>query len=87
MALPANLLDAAQVDAAFETVARRWGALNALVCAAGPSSAGTLQELSDQDWFTAFDEGVLSAVRCVRAALPLLRKADFARIVRTILCP
>src|SRR5204862_36269 len=66
---------------AFATVGRRWGALNALLCAAGPTSAGTLEELSDADWLHAFDEGVLGTVRCVRAALPLLRKARFARIV------
>src|SRR5207247_2049294 len=81
LALRADLLVAADVEAAFATVGRRWGALNALVCAAGPTSAGTLEELSDADWLHAFDEGVLRAVRCVRAALPLLRKARFARIV------
>jgi len=81
LALRADLLVAADVEAAFATVGRRWGALNALVCAAGPTSAGTLEELSDADWLHAFDEGVLGAVRCVRAALPLLRKARFARIV------
>lgn len=81
LALRADLLEAAQVQAAFQTVDRRWGELNALVCAAGPSHAGTLDELSDRDWLHAFDEGVLTAVRCVRAALPLLRKGRFARIV------
>ncbi len=81
LALPTDLLDAAQVQAAFHAVERRWGELNALVCSAGPESAGAFEELSDQDWVTAFEEGVLSAVRCVRAALPLLRKARFARIV------
>src|SRR2546426_6551926 len=81
LALRADLLQAGQVDAAFQAVERRWGALHALVCAAGPTTAGTLEELSDRDWLHAFDEGVLGAVRCVRAALPLLRKARFARIV------
>jgi NAD(P)-dependent dehydrogenase (short-subunit alcohol dehydrogenase family) len=81
LALRTDLLDAAEVEAAFEAVGRRWGALNALVCAAGPSSAGALEALSEHDWLHAFDEGVLTAVRCVRAALPLLRAADFARVV------
>jgi 3-oxoacyl-[acyl-carrier protein] reductase len=81
LALRTDLLVAADVDAAFATVARRWGALNALVYAAGPAHAGRLDELSDADWVRAFDEGVLGAVRCVRAALALLRQAPFARIV------
>lgn len=81
LALATDLLDPAQVEAAFQAIDQRWGELNALVCAAGPGSAGRLDELSDRDWLTAFDEGVLSVVRCVRAALPLLRHASFGRIV------
>jgi 3-oxoacyl-[acyl-carrier protein] reductase len=81
LAIQADLRDAEQVDAAFATLARRWGALNALVCAAGPSSARPFEELADADWVRAFDEGVLTAVRCVRGALPLLRRAEFGRIV------
>src|SRR5207245_10296056 len=42
---------------------------------------GRFEELSEEDWYTAFDRGTLSAVRCVRAALPLLRKAEWGRIV------
>jgi NAD(P)-dependent dehydrogenase (short-subunit alcohol dehydrogenase family) len=81
LAIQADLHDAAQVDAAFATLVHRWGALNVLVCAAGPGSAGSFEELSDADWIRAFDEGVLTVVRCVRAALPLLRRAEFGRIV------
>ncbi len=47
LALPVNLLDGAQVEAAFRTVEGRWDELHALVCAAGPASAGTFDELSD----------------------------------------
>jgi len=81
LALRADLLDTSQVEAAFDAVSRRWGELNALVCAAGPGTDGTFAELVDRDWVRAFDEGALTAVRCVRAALPLLRRARFARIV------
>ena len=56
-------------------------ALNVLINAAGPAAAGRFEELSDANWAHAFDQGVTSAVRCVRAALPLLRAADWARIV------
>src|ERR1700721_3372193 len=34
-----------------------------------------------EQWSQAFDEGVMGMVRCVRAALPLLRKAEWARVV------
>jgi len=81
LGLRTDLLDTASVQAAFAEVDRRWGALNALVCAAGPTSDGTIEDLDDGRWLHAFDEGVLSAVRCVRAALPLLRRARFGRVV------
>ena len=35
----------------------------------------------EPDWQATFDIGTLSAIRCVRAALPLLRGAPWARIV------
>ena len=35
----------------------------------------------DDEFFEHFNIGAMSAVRCIRAALPLLRKAEWARIV------
>ena len=79
--LRADITDAAQVDAAFAEVGERWGSLNVLINAAGPSGAASFDDLTDDAWMRAIDEGCLGMVRCVRAALPLLRAADWARIV------
>ena len=79
--LQCDLLDTGEVEAAFTFLDERWGELNALVNAAGPTRLGALDELTDNDWMESFDLGVLTMVRTVRAALPLLRKAAFARIV------
>jgi NAD(P)-dependent dehydrogenase (short-subunit alcohol dehydrogenase family) len=88
LALPADLTDAASISVAFETVADRWGALHVLVNAAGPVEVGVggFDAVDDEEWQATFDIGTLSAVRCVRSALPLLRAAlaqdgGFARIV------
>jgi 3-oxoacyl-[acyl-carrier protein] reductase len=70
-----------QVADAFAQVSDRWGELNALVNAVGPSGAGRFADLSDEAWHRAFDEGVLTAVRCIRHALPLIRRAGWGRIV------
>jgi NAD(P)-dependent dehydrogenase (short-subunit alcohol dehydrogenase family) len=43
--------------------------------------AGRIEDLDDAQWTAAFDSGVISAVRTVRAALPLLRVAPWARVV------
>jgi 3-oxoacyl-[acyl-carrier protein] reductase len=81
LGLPADLTSPSDITAVFDEVRRRWGVLNVLVNAAGPAGAGRFDDLADADWAATFDQGVTSAVRCVRAALPLLRAADWARIV------
>jgi 3-oxoacyl-[acyl-carrier protein] reductase len=81
--LRADLTDAAAVADAIESLGRRWGELNVLVNAAGPVDVGIkrFEATDDDEWLATFDIGTLSAVRCVRAALPLLRQAEWARIV------
>ena len=60
----------------------RWGGeLNILINVAGPGAAGSFEDLTDDQWRQAVDEGVMGMVHCVRSALPLLRKAEWARIV------
>jgi NAD(P)-dependent dehydrogenase (short-subunit alcohol dehydrogenase family) len=78
-----DLTRAADVEAAFRQIEARWGALNVLVNAAGPVGVGVgrFETLDDEAWQATFDAGVLGMVRCVRAALPLLRRAAWARIV------
>ena len=82
--LSLDLHDPVAIDAAFAEIGKRFGGeLNTLVNAAGPRT-GTLRpfhELPDGDWIEAYEIGALAAVRCTRAALPLLRKAEWARVV------
>lgn len=80
--LVADTTDAAQVQSAFGEVSGRWGPqLNVLVNAVGPGTRGTFDDLTDDQWREAFDDGVMGMVHCVRSALPLLRNAEWARIV------
>lgn len=73
--------DPGSVAAAFAQIGERWGALNALVNTVGPGDTGTIDTLSDEGWARSFELGLMSAVRCTRAALPWLRKAGWGRIV------
>lgn len=78
-----DLTDEASVQAAFDEVEARWGELHVLVNAAGPVEVGiaTFDELDDAEWEATFSIGTMSAVRCIRSGLPLLRRAEWARIV------
>ena len=80
--LVADTSDAEQVQRVFDELSARWGGeINILINAVGPGSVGTFDDLTDEQWRAAFDDGVMGMVHCVRSALPLLRKAQWARIV------
>ncbi len=81
LTLRADITNSDEITAAFAAVGQQWGELNILVNAAGPGAGGGFEEMSDEDWIAAVDVGALGMVRCVRAALPLLRAASWARIV------
>jgi NAD(P)-dependent dehydrogenase (short-subunit alcohol dehydrogenase family) len=79
--LRADITEIDQVERAFDVVRERWGALNILVNATGPAGLGSFDDLSDADWQATIDLGAMGMIRCIRAALPLLRGAEWARIV------
>jgi 3-oxoacyl-[acyl-carrier protein] reductase len=83
IALPADLTDGDQVSGVFDQLSRQWSHLNVLVNAAGPVDVGIgqFESLSDAEWLSTMEIGLLSAVRCARGALPLLRAAEWGRIV------
>ena len=75
-----DMADADSIAAGFAAVSDRWGRLNSLVHTIGPSD-GYFEQMDDAEWDAAFALGTMSAVRSIRASLPLLRSADWARIV------
>jgi NAD(P)-dependent dehydrogenase (short-subunit alcohol dehydrogenase family) len=81
LGLRADITKLEEGQAALGLVAERFGHLNILINAAGPGKGGYFDELSDAEWQVAIDSGAMGMIRCVRAALPLLRKAEWARIV------
>ena len=82
LGLAADIGDAGEVGKVFAELGQRWnGELNVLINTVGPGAAGSFEVLTDEQWRQAVEEGVMGMVRCVRAALPLLRNAQWARIV------
>jgi len=80
--LVADIGDSGAVEKVFAELGRRWnGELNVLINTVGPGAAGSFEDLTDEQWLQAVEDGVMGMVRCVRSALPLLRKAQWARIV------
>jgi 3-oxoacyl-[acyl-carrier protein] reductase len=82
LGLVADIGDTAQVEKVFAELSERWdGELNVLINTVGPGGPGLFEDLTDEQWRQSVEDGVLGMVRCVRSALPLLRKAQWARIV------
>ncbi len=75
-----DMADAESIAGGFAAVAERWGKLNCLVHTIGPAD-GFFEQMDDAQWDATFALGTMSAVRSIRAALPLLRSAEWARIV------
>ena len=80
VALTVDLGSRPDVERVFAQLDERWGELNVLVHTVGPG-AGRLEELDDDGWAEAFRLGTMAAVHTARAALPLLRRAEWARVV------
>ncbi len=78
--LSVDVTDRRQVEDAYAAIGERWGRLNVLVNTVGPA-AGRFEDLDDHGWEQAFALGTMAAVHNVRAALPWLRRAPWARIV------
>jgi NAD(P)-dependent dehydrogenase (short-subunit alcohol dehydrogenase family) len=80
LGISVDLGDRAAIDAAFAELGARWGSINSLINTVGPNE-GSFADLDDEGWTETFELGLMAAVRCTRAALPLLRAAEWARIV------
>jgi 3-oxoacyl-[acyl-carrier protein] reductase len=71
LGLVADTGDAEAVQRVFDKLSDRWdGELNILINAVGPGTQGTFDDLTDDQWREAFDDGVMGMVHCVRSALP-----------------
>ncbi|BDG71478.1 SDR family oxidoreductase [Roseomonas fluvialis] len=79
--LAADLTQAGAAESLVAAAQARWGAIDALVDCVGGSIRSGFEALTDEDWLANYGFNVLSAVRIVRASLPLLRRGDAPSIV------
>ena len=81
LVVPADVTDAAQVDAAFAAVEGEWGPVEVLVANAGTGAAAPLVDTTDQMWADALDLNLTAPFRCMRRAMPSMLEAQWGRIV------
>ena len=77
----ADLTSAGDIKALISHAAETFGGLDVLVNNTGGPPAGTFGDLDDEAWQGAFEQVLLSLIRCVRGVLPLMRERGGGRIV------
>lgn len=78
-----DVRDPAAVDAAVEETVNRLGSLDIVVANAGIVSTGPLEEVTDEIWHQLVDTNLTGVFHMLRAAIPVMRRQRFGRIVVT----
>ncbi|ODR04665.1 3-ketoacyl-ACP reductase [Mycobacterium sherrisii] len=81
--LTLDVRDAAAINAAIRQTVADLGSLDIVVANAGIVSTGLLEEVSDVVWRQLVDTNLTGAFHTLRAALPVMRRQRFGRIVVT----
>ena len=78
-----DVRDAAAVNAAVAETVSSLGSLDILVANAGVVSTGPLEQVTDEIWHQLVDTNLTGVFHTLRAAIPVMRRQRFGRIVVT----
>ncbi len=80
-AVMGDVTQAEDVDRLFEEVVRRYGTVHIVVSNAGGPPAGSFSEFNDEQWQKAVELNLMSTVRLIRKAMPIMQSQKWGRIV------
>ena len=81
VAVETDITEPARAEQLIKTVGDRFGRLDILVNNVGHFRWGTISDSSVEDWQEIFDSNVMTVFYMCRAALPLMRKGRWGRII------
>jgi len=81
LGVPADVTDAAQLEAAVARVEGEWGPIEILVSNAGAGFAAPLVDTTDDDWSRMLELNLTAPFRLVRRVLPGMLGSGWGRIV------
>ncbi|MEX2261146.1 MAG: SDR family oxidoreductase [Bryobacteraceae bacterium] len=79
-----DLSSASGIAAAVDRVQRELGGISILVNNCGGPPAGTFDSITEEQWIGSFEQVFLSALRLTRGVLPMMRAAQWGRIVNIV---
>ena len=81
LAMRADVTKAADVKTLVARATEAFGAVDILVANCGGPPRGGLAEVTDEQWFGAFEVSLLSVVRLIREVVPSMRQRKWGRIL------
>jgi 3-oxoacyl-[acyl-carrier protein] reductase len=81
VAVETDVSQSGRAEQLIKTVADRYGRIDVLVNNVGDFRWGTLAESSPEEWKSIFDSNVTTVFHMCRAALPIMRKGRWGRII------
>jgi NAD(P)-dependent dehydrogenase (short-subunit alcohol dehydrogenase family) len=81
LSMPCDVTDPEQVTTFVAEAASALGGIDILVNNAGGARPGQFGTLTDDDWHADIEVKLFSQIRCIRAALPQLRRSTAPRVI------
>jgi len=81
VAMTADVTKKEDVDRLIARADEAFGGVDILVANAGGPPRGNLSEMTDEQWYGAFDTTVLFVVRLIRGVLPAMQRKKWGRIL------
>ncbi len=84
LAIRCDLSKAADISAAVDEVKGKLGRVAILVNNCGGPPAGVFDTIAEEQWYHAFEQVFMSALRLTRAVLPGMRQARWGRVINIL---
>lgn len=84
LAVPTDVTKEEEIEAIIATAVQEFGGIDILVNNAGGPPFGTFEMFSDIHWQAAFEQNLLSIIRCIRLVLPHMRRMQSGRIINIV---
>ncbi|WDM13274.1 SDR family oxidoreductase [Streptomyces lavenduligriseus] len=81
LVLPTDVTRPEDIESMFAACEESWGPVEVLVHSAGAGDSARLESTTDTMWDRQLELNLTAPFRCVRRAVPAMRKAGFGRIV------